>query len=191
MESNPLPLFMENALETLTSTGLQDHLGQAHSGPVSTHEPRELTWKRRRRQGIRVFPVMSGLSGSNLIDEIPQLPGEAGVTLPSGGRGDLEGDGIKPLLVTAPVALDECLDLLGLGHSPNHAPGSITLPSVNDRAKGLTVAGFHPTRSRCFRQGVGGWYWGRARQFLGQKTTPSPDKKSAGCVFQVEISSGQ
>ena len=37
--------------------------------------------------------------------------------------GDLEGNGVEPLIVTGAVALKECLDLVGSGHGIGGASG--------------------------------------------------------------------
>ncbi len=117
-----LPLLREHPLKTGEEQIRKGHVGQERFWVAGREEPRQLAaglserdWlgTTRRFEGLRPF--------LHLVNQLAKLLGELAMATASSLSCDLDGDRIKPGVITIGVTPDQRFDLVGTGHGEGGA----------------------------------------------------------------------
>lgn len=114
-EAGEIPLFFEDSSNPCRQRGWEDQVARLPSGIYLLEQLGRLTLglgdmeDRSDRFWLRLLLL-------RLIDEILDLQSDVLVAASGFGGGELQRDGVKPLVVTCAVTLKESFDLCGCGH---------------------------------------------------------------------------
>ena len=141
-----MPLLGKNAFDPLAQRWRQDEIPNANVHLHGFEKIRRLTVRLSDvEHRVRRLALCHALPSS--FDQLPNLARKLLVSLPRLGSSNLQSYGKKPLVVAAPVALEQCFNLCGGGHVGDSCRSCRrAMPSRVVSNSTMSLCG-HPSRS--------------------------------------------